>query len=151
MTHQASPRQAMLIEDDSSCCRSSNQACSHRARHNTSRSSSSSKQIPNFFKFPCNPQDMRIQKRKFLVFVRVLVGYLDRKDPSLCQRVHSAVRDCSKRNRRREPGYESCVISIHGRLREMVTYHHWMRAGEYLRAFIRRQRGAQLRVVPDEA
>ena len=150
MTHQVLAQQPILIEDDASSWNAT-------ARNSSSMSSScacpesksSPPQIPHFFKFPCNPRELKIQKRKFMVFIRVLVGYLGQKDPALCQRVHTVVRDCSRRNRRREPGYESCVISIHRRLRETVSYHHWTRAENYLRYFVHRHRAAARLVVPD--
>jgi hypothetical protein len=49
----------------------------------------------------------RKEKEKFLIFTRVLMKYLESKDPTLHLQVKDIVRDCANRNSRKEAGYES--------------------------------------------
>eukprot|EP00523_Entomoneis_sp_CCMP467_P003553 CAMPEP_0168741910 /NCGR_PEP_ID=MMETSP0724-20121128/12767_1 /TAXON_ID=265536 /ORGANISM="Amphiprora sp., Strain CCMP467" /LENGTH=177 /DNA_ID=CAMNT_0008789449 /DNA_START=73 /DNA_END=606 /DNA_ORIENTATION=+ len=92
-----------------------------------------------FFDLPCSPQELKRQKRKFVVFARILVEHLQRVNPALCERCRDVMRDCSRRTRRREPGYESCVLSVRARLQPIVPRHHWQEAGRYLKRFLLRR------------
>ena len=52
-------------------------------------------------------RDLKKQKEKFLIFTRVLMKYLERKDPPLHLKVKAIIKECAERNRKKEPGYES--------------------------------------------
>ena len=65
-------------------------------------------------------KEMRRQKERFLMFTRVLMKYLETKDPALNQKVKSIIRDCAERNKRGEPGYESVTACMRERLKQVV-------------------------------
>ena len=52
-------------------------------------------------------RDVKKQKEKFIILVRVLMKYLEHKDPPLLLKVKATIKDCAERNRDKEPGYES--------------------------------------------
>ena len=49
------------------------------------------------------------------------------------------MRDCSRRSRQGEVGYESCAISVHDRLRGFVDDEYWLQAEKYLHMFLLRK------------
>ena len=71
---------------------------------------------------------MRRQKERFLMFTRVLMKYLETKDPALHQKVKAIIKDCAERNKRGEPGYESVTASMRSRLKRVVSESYWSRA-----------------------
>jgi hypothetical protein len=50
---------------------------------------------------------LKKEKEKFLIFIRVLIKYLEQNDPLLHLEVKAIVKECTQRSRNREPGYES--------------------------------------------
>ena len=90
-----------------------------------------------------NPQDraamereLRRQKERFLMFTRVLMKYLEQKDPSMHQKAKIIIKDCADRNKRQEPGYESVTSSMRERLKNLVGEQYWKRAESYLKHFL---------------
>jgi hypothetical protein len=75
----------------------------------------------------------REEKKEFLMFTRVLLKYLERKDPIVKHMVKEIIRDCIDRNKRQEPGYESVTTVMRDRLRAAVHEDYWKRAESYLR------------------
>jgi hypothetical protein len=73
------------------------------------------------------------EKKQFLMFTRVLLKYLERKDPMLKLIVKDIIRDCIDRNKRQEPGYESVTAVMRNRLEATVREDYWKRAESYLR------------------
>jgi hypothetical protein len=57
------------------------------------------------------------QKEKFLIFTRVLMKYLDLKDPPLHLKVKAIIKECAELNRNKEPGYESVTGKVQLRIR----------------------------------
>jgi hypothetical protein len=81
-------------------------------------------------------QERNKQKEKFLIVTRVLMKYLEQKDPPLHQKVKTIIKDCAARNRRQERGYESVTVSMKARLKEVVDDNYWQRAEAYLHHFL---------------
>jgi predicted alpha/beta-fold hydrolase len=76
----------------------------------------------------CEPMDraaiereMKKKKERFLIFTRVLLKFLEQKDPPLHQKVKGIIKDCADRNKRQERGYESVTASMQARLKEVVN------------------------------
>ena len=81
-------------------------------------------------------QEVRRQKEKFLVFTRVLIKYLEQKDPNLHRQAKAIIKDCAERNKRQEPGYTSVTASMKTRLRQLVGENYWKRAEAYLKHYL---------------
>jgi hypothetical protein len=87
---------------------------------------------------PRSTQELqRKQKEKFLIFTRVLMKYLEQKDPTLHLQVKDIIRDCAQRNSRKEIGYESVTAAMKRRLKEVVNDTYWKRAEVYLEHFLK--------------
>ncbi|GKY91875.1 hypothetical protein MPSEU_000159100 [Mayamaea pseudoterrestris] len=82
-------------------------------------------------------REMKKQKEKFIMFTRVLMKYLETKDPTLHQTVKTIIKDCAERNKRQERGYESVTASMKHRLRQVVGDQYWKRAEAYLNHFLK--------------
>jgi len=65
-------------------------------------------------------------ERTFLMFTRVLMQYLEQKDPPQHQKVQAIIKDCAERNRYQECGYDSVTasrVSMKARSRKL-----WMKS-----------------------
>ena len=81
-------------------------------------------------------REMRRQKERFLMFTRVLMKYLEQKDPKMHQKAKLIIKDCAERNKRQERGYESVTASMRSRLKQLVGEQYWKRAESYLKHFL---------------
>ena len=81
--------------------------------------------------------DAKRRKERFLMFTRVLMKYLEQKDPPMHIRAKQIIRECAERNKRKEMGYESVTASMHNRLRATVGEVYWKRAESYLSHFLK--------------
>lgn len=77
------------------------------------------------------------QKERFLVFTRVLMKYLETKDPPLHSKVKAIIKDCADRNRRKEVGFESVTAAMRIQLRKVVSDVYWKKAEDYLKHFLK--------------
>jgi hypothetical protein len=84
----------------------------------------------------------REQKEKFLlVFVRILLKYLEQKDQRMYAQAKSIIKNCAERNKRQEPGYKSATASmLKRRFKELVGDHYWKTAYDYFVYFIQKKR-----------
>lgn len=82
-------------------------------------------------------KELKKYKERFLVFTRVLMKYLEQKDPPLHQKVKGIIKDCADRNKRQEPGYESVTASMRSRLKAVVHDSYWKKAEMYLDQFLK--------------
>lgn len=73
-------------------------------------------------------RELKKHKETFLLFTRVLIKYLEQKDPHVHQQVKAIIKDCAERNKRGEPGYESVTTSMRSRLKRVVSESYWARA-----------------------
>ena len=76
-------------------------------------------------------------KEKFLMFTKVLMKYLEAKDPSLHQRAKLVIKTCAERNKAKDPEYKSLTAAMQTKLRECVGEVYWKKADEYLKHFLR--------------
>jgi hypothetical protein len=84
------------------------------------------------------------EKGRARIFLRILLKYLERKDPGLHARVRAVVARCKDKNRARVPGYESVTASTKARLRRIVAEPYWTRAEAYTRSFVASRNDDQL-------
>ena len=82
---------------------------------------------------------LKKEKETFLIFTRVLLKYLEQKDPVTHQKVKGIIKDCAERNKRHVPGYESVTTSMKTKLKQVVTEEHWQRAESYLKHFLQQK------------
>ena len=79
------------------------------------------------------------QKKKFLLFIKILFKYLDKSDPEIRDEAKAIVSDCTRRNRLGDPLYASLMDSIDSRLRGHVGEMHWRRAHMYMQHYAKRE------------
>jgi len=80
---------------------------------------------------------IRKEKERFLIFTKVLMKYLQQKDPALCRQVKQIIIHCYKKNRKKVPGYESVTSAMRIQMREVVSENYWERAEAYLVHFLK--------------
>jgi len=87
------------------------------------------------------PMDSLSQERKerFLMFARVLMKYLEQKDPAVHLKAKAIIRECGEKNKKKVPGYEVVAISMQKRLRDTVGEAYWNRAEAYLNHFLKQK------------
>jgi hypothetical protein len=76
------------------------------------------------------------------MFTRVLIKYLEQKDPKMHQQAKMIIKDCAERNKRQEPGYESVTASMKERLKKLVGEQYWKRAEAYLKHFLEQKKNS---------
>jgi hypothetical protein len=84
-------------------------------------------------------REAKHRKERFLMFTRVLIKYLEQKDPSMHLKAKAVIRECAEKNKNKEPGYESVTNSMQKRLRAMVGDNYWARAEAYLDHFLKQK------------
>ena len=147
-----------IIEDDSSCeddtivCR--RQQVTRRTRGRSVHSRSSPNDANEFFRFPCSPSEFVHQRKRFLIFTRILIIYLSKtKSPSECNKVKQVVRDCARTYRTGHPSRETegaFLMLMYSQLRIVVDEESWSKSLSYLRRMLfdhRCRRSAGRRVV----
>lgn len=80
-------------------------------------------------------QAQKKAKEQFLMFTRVLMKYLENKDPQMHSRAKHVIRECAEKNKKKELGFESVTASMKTRLRSTVGEQYWKRAESYLTHF----------------
>ena len=84
-------------------------------------------------------KEAKQRRDKFLMFTRVLMKYLEQKDPEMHSRAKSVIRECADKNKNKEAGYESVTASMQARLRSTVGEAYWKRAESYLNHFLKQK------------
>jgi hypothetical protein len=84
-------------------------------------------------------RDAKARKERFLMFTRVLMKYLEQKDPGMHARAKAVIRECADKNKNKERGYESVTASMQKRLKDMVGEAYWTRAEAYLNHFLKQK------------
>jgi len=90
-------------------------------------------------------RDAKKAKEHFLMFTKVLMKYLEQKDPQMHARAKEVIRECAEKNKKKEQGYESVTASMKTRLRTTVGEQYWKRADSYLTHFQEIQRQKKLK------
>lgn len=89
-------------------------------------------------------RDVRRQKEKFLMFTKILLRYLEQKNPRLYTAVKAVIKDCNDRNKRQEPGYESVTAAMKYHIKELVGDHYWNKANVYFEDYYRKHQEKKL-------
>jgi len=86
-------------------------------------------------------QQETIQKKRFLLFIRILFKSLDQseEDSELREIAKNIVSDCTRRNRLGDPECKPLMDAVDKRLRRHVGETHWRRAHLYMQHYMRRE------------
>lgn len=79
----------------------------------------------------------RLRREKFLVFARILLKYLDRKDAALHGNVKHIIKDCTVKHLAKVHGYESVTLAMQQRIRHVVGDCYWKRAEAFLEHYLK--------------
>jgi len=79
-------------------------------------------------KLPLQKQNALKHRVKLMVFVRVLLVYLQRVDLNRALKAKSCIAECYQRHRSGDPNYRSLANCMQSSLREVVGEFHWNRA-----------------------
>ena len=79
------------------------------------------------------------RKEQFLMFTRVLMKYLESKDPQMHVNAKNVIKQCAERNKAGDPEYASLTHSMQVRLRREVGETYWKKADDYLKHFLRQK------------
>jgi len=84
---------------------------------------------------------MRVKKltERFIMFTRVLLKYMEQKDPSAHLKIKQIVKECAEKRRNRVLGYERVASSMRVELKKVVKEEYWQRAELYLDYFFKQQ------------
>ena len=91
---------------------------------------------------------MKPEKVRFMLYLRVLLKYLQRKDdPDTYERLKLALHECASKSRRQEKGFESLTIAMKRIIPEVVGEEDLDKAREYMNLFMQKQRQMDRRQV----
>jgi Cobalamin biosynthesis protein CobN and related Mg-chelatases len=79
------------------------------------------------------------RKEQFLMFTKVLMKYLEQKDPAMHTRAKEVIRDCARKNKEGNPAYSSLSASMQSHLKNLVGDLYWKKAQDYLRQYLATQ------------
>lgn len=84
---------------------------------------------------------MRPEKVRFMLYVRVLLKYLQRKDDpeDTYERLKLALHECASKSRRQEKGFESLTIAMQRVIPQVVGEEDLAKAREYMNLFVQKQ------------
>ena len=80
--------------------------------------------------------DVKKRKERFLLFIRVLMKYVEKKDHELYLKIKRIIWECAMKVKNQVPGYENATASMKLRLEEVVSVKYWKRANQYLAHFL---------------
>jgi len=78
-----------------------------------------------------NHAEKKYQKRRFMIFTKLLMKFLERKDPTVFGEARAVIQDCEQKKRRGEVG--SVTESVRHPLKQVVGCNYWKQARNYLR------------------
>ena len=73
------------------------------------------------------------------MFTRVLLKYMEQKDPLVYIKVKQIIKDCAEKKRKKVLDYERVASSMRIELKKVVTEEYWQRAELYLDDFLRQK------------
>jgi hypothetical protein len=113
-----------------------------------SRHSATDAENNEFFNFPCSVLQIARQKERFLIFVRILLKYLEYRDAALCKEIKATIRELASFHRQQSrPQDVSLLLETYSRLKSAVSDAHWENTLKYHRMFLTkrgRQRAAPI-------
>ena len=86
---------------------------------------------------------MKPEKVRFMLYLRVLLKYLQRKDDphdDTYERLTLALHECASKSRRREQGFESLTIAMKRIIPQVVQEQDLAKARQYMDLFVQKQR-----------
>jgi hypothetical protein len=86
---------------------------------------------------PLTKEELEAKKKKeqFLLFTRVLMKYLEQKDPNLHTKAKYVIKECAERNRQKIAGYESVTTAMQSQLKKLVGEVYWKKAQDYMKHY----------------
>lgn len=81
-------------------------------------------------------EENKLRRKRFWVLIRVLMKYLEHKDIELYLKAKTAIKDCVRRNHKREEGYRNLTKCIQTSVKAVVGVGPWRRAEAYLSKII---------------
>ena len=91
------------------------------------------------------------EKERFLMFIRVLMKYLEQRDPNMHAAAKAQIKECYEKNKSGDPQFRSLTTSMKLRLRSTVGELYWKKAHDYLDHFLRQKKEAHLKDMNDRA
>eukprot|EP00985_Skeletonema_marinoi_P004827 scaffold2094_cov192-Skeletonema_marinoi.AAC.4 len=85
------------------------------------------------------------EKEKFLMFTRVLMKYLEQRDPDMHAKAKQQIKECYERNKMGDPAYKSLTQSMKARLKVTVGDDYWRKAQSYLEHFFKQKQKERAR------
>merc|ERR1712238_441859 len=85
---------------------------------------------------PSTERETKSRKEKFLMFTRVLMKYLEQKNPEMHARAKAVIRQCANKNKEGDPNYASLSGSMQAALKKLVGSGYWKKAEDYLAQFL---------------
>ena len=82
-------------------------------------------------------EERKKAKERFLMFTKVLMKYLETRDPQLHSRAKLVIKECAERNKAKDPNYKSLTAAMQTRLRDCVGEFYWKKADDYLNHFLK--------------
>ncbi|KAL3939895.1 MAG: hypothetical protein SGBAC_005469 [Bacillariaceae sp.] len=81
-----------------------------------------------------NPQieEKKLQKQRFWMLVKVLMRYLENKDSELYKKARATLKDCEKRNVKKEERFTNLVECVQRELTKVVGMRYWERAERHV-------------------
>jgi hypothetical protein len=133
----------MGIENESNNCRST--PCCANTPISSSRSKEDGRRCQTSERSHKQRQHREVQREKdrFLIFTRILVKLLEQTDMAMYHEVRDAIRDCTERKARNEPGFESATNVLRERIREIVNDETWHRTEMYLERYMKQEKSLQ--------
>jgi hypothetical protein len=80
--------------------------------------------------------ETKIRRERLWMLIRILMKYLEYKDPEMYLKAKEVIKECVQRNKKREKGYLSLSASIKASVKSVVGASYWRRAESYLQRFL---------------
>ena len=103
---------------------------------------------------------MKPEKVRLMLYLRVLLKYLQRKDDpeDTYERLQLALHECAAKSRRQEKGYESLTTAMQRIIPEIVAQEDLVKARDYMNLYVqkknqmeRRQQGKAFKTLDPNA
>ena len=77
-------------------------------------------------------EETKLRKHRFWMLVKVLMRYLEKKDPELYKRARTTLKDCEKSHLMKEERFTNLVDSVQRELTQVVGMRYWKRAERHV-------------------
>jgi len=85
-------------------------------------------------------RNIKRRKQRILMFIRVLLKYLEIRDPRMHADAKNVINDCIECHRIRQVGYECVTFAMKHRLKELVGDDYWTKAIDLFIHFFKQSR-----------